>query len=261
MNKRIRKETGTGLVGLFGSYWRRLPENFRWNIEDTFQPEDIEERLLPNEEPQLEIRLAWYRDIVGGIVFGYFNYVLGVTFLLVAGLLLYALISSTFAWYFSLTPFLLLLVLLFYALTQRIEYRQWRLLKTNARLIISIPQPGSLFLVDNIELKGLPQVVDTNWSRNPIWRVFQFVTGARDLYLSLAAYRFVEGTARVGDALIIPDVMPDQVFALKRIIFSVPGGGPQKVTFAGPQEVTISSPVKVSFSSENSEPEEEEESK
>ena len=150
MSKRNRAETGTGFLGLLGSYWRRLPQNFRWNIEDTFQPEDLEERLLPNEEPQLEIRLAWYRDIVGGLVFHYFNYVLGTTFLLASGLLLYSLFDAAFAWYFALVPFALLIVLSIYAIMERIEYRQWRLLKTNARLIISIPQPGSLFLVDNI---------------------------------------------------------------------------------------------------------------
>lgn len=223
MSNRNRRETGTGFTGLLGSYWRRLPQNFRWNIEDTFQPEDLEERLLPHEEPQLEIRMAWYRDIVGGIVFHYFNYVLGITLLLVAAVLLYAIRTGGISLYWAFAPIVLLLILIVYAVIERIEYRQWRLLKTNARLIISIPQPGSIFLVDNIELKGLPQVVDTNWSRNPLWRIFQFFTGARDLYLSLAAYRFVEGTARVGDALVIPDVMPDQVFELKRLIFKVPG--------------------------------------
>lgn len=261
MSKRNRREAGTGLTGLLGSYWRRLPQNFRWNIEDTFQPEDLEERLLPNEEPQLEIRMAWYRDIVGGIVFHYFNYVLGVTLLLMAGLLLFTLITDRFAWYFALIiPAALLIALVIYATLERIEYRQWRLLKTNARLIISIPQPGSLFLVDNIELKGLPQVVDTNWSRNPVWRVFQFLTGARDLYLSLAAYRFVEGTARVGDALVIPDVMPDQVFALKRLIFTIPGGGPQKVVFPSPQEVVFPAPVKVYLAPDPGDDEEDEDS-
>jgi len=245
MSKHRPNEAGTGFTGLLGSYWQRLPQNFRWNIEDTFQPEHLEARLLPNEEPQLEIRMAWYRDIVGGIVFHYFNYVLGITLLLASGILLYALFNPLFSAYFAFAPFVLLVILIIYAVMERIEYRQWRLLKTNARLIISIPQPGSLFLVDNIELKGLPQVVDTNWSRNPVWRVFQFVTGARDLYLSLAAYRFVEGTARVGDALIIPDVMPDEVFALKRLIFTIPGGGPQKVVFPSPQEVVFPSPQKV----------------
>ncbi len=245
MSKQRRKEAGTGFTGLLGSYWHRLPQHFRWNIEDTFQPEALEERLLPNEEPQLEIRMAWYRDIIGGIVFDFFNYVLGATLLLASGLLLYSLFHPTLSPYFALAPFALFIVVVVYAVLERIEYRQWRLLKTNARLIISLPQPGSLFLVDNIELKGLPQVVDTNWSRNPLWRLFQFVTGARDLYLSLAAYRFVEGTARVGDALIIPDVMPDDVFALKRLIFTIPGGGPQKVVFPSPQEVVFPSPQQV----------------
>ncbi len=258
MSKRRRTEAGTGFTGLLGSYWHRLPQNFRWNIEDTFQPEDLEARLLPNEEPQLEIRMAWYRDIVGGIVFHYFNYVLGITLLLASGILLYSLFNPLVSPYLAFAPFGLLLVLIVYAIMERIEYRQWRLLKTNARLIISIPQPGSIFLVDNIELKGLPQVVDTNWSRNPVWRVFQFITGARDLYLSLAAYRFVEGTARVGDALIIPDVMPDEVFALKRLIFTVPGGGPQKVTFTGPVEVVFPSPQKVIPTDELDEEEEDE---
>lgn len=232
-------------MGLIGAYWRRLPEHLRWNIEDTFQPENLEERLLPNEEPQLEIRLAWYRDIVGRLIFDHFRKILGATLVIVVILLIVMVTTAAFNWYYALTPFVLLLALAGYAIKERIEYNQWRLLKTNARLIISIPQPGSLFLVDNIELKGLPQVVDTNWSKNPLWRLFQFFTGARDLYLSLAAYRFVEGTARVGDALIIPDVMPDQVFALRRLIFAIPGGGPQKVTFAGPQEVIFPSPQKV----------------
>ncbi len=245
MRRQNRRVEGTGFIGLVGAYWRRLPEHLRWNIEDTFQPENLEERLLPNEEPQLEIRLAWYRDIVGRLIFDHFREIFGVTLVLVVILLIVMVVTAAFTWYYALIPFALLLVLAGYAVKERIEYSQWRLLKTNARLIISIPQPGSLFLVDNIELKGLPQVVDTNWSKNPVWRLFQFVTGARDLYLSLAAYRFVEGTARVGDALIIPDVMPDQVFALKRLIFTIPGGGPQKVSITGAVDVVFPSPQKV----------------
>ena len=254
MSKRRPREAGTGFIGLLNSYWHRLPRNFRWNIEDTFQPEALEERLLPNEEPQLEIRMAWYRDIIGGIVF---HYLLGATLLFSSALLLLSLFSLVLSPYLALIPFGLLIILIIYGTLERIEYRQWRLLKTNARLIISLPQPGSRFLVDNIELKGLPQVVDTNWSRNPVWRVFQFITGARDLYLSLTAYRFVEGTARVGDALIIPDVMPDDVFALKRLIFTIPAGGPQKVVFPSPQEVVFTEPQKVIPTDEYNEAEEE----
>jgi hypothetical protein len=213
---------GGGLWGWFMGHWKeRLPENFRWQLEDTFQPEDIAERLLPYEEPQLEIRLAWYRDILGILVFHNFRLLLGVT-VIVALILLFVSFTLAFSFLWALLPFALLIMLVVAAFRKRVEYLQWRLLKTNARLIISIPQHGSFPLVDNIELKGVPTVVDTNWSKSPMWRVFQFFTGARDLYLSLAAYRFVEGTARVGDALVIPDVMPRDIFELKKLVFAVP---------------------------------------
>jgi hypothetical protein len=223
--RRQTRQVGTGFIGWLDSQWKRLPEDFRWNIEDTFLPEDIAERLLPGEEPQLEIRLAGYRDILGHIIFGFFIWVLGITIAAAVGTAVYLLrdgANMTRALLYALVPFGILIILVIVAIQERIEYSQWRLLKTNARFIISIPQPGSRFLVDNIELKGMPSVIDTNWSRNPIWRVFQFFTGARDLYISLAAYRFVEGTARVGDALIIPDVMPHDVFELRKLVFIVP---------------------------------------
>lgn len=226
------------------SQWKRLPEGFRWNIEDTFLPEDIAERLLPGEEPQLEIRLAGYRDILGHIVLHYFIWILLVTIAVAVGTAVY-LVRDGFALrtalLYALVPLGFLILLVFVAIQERIEYSQWRLLKTNARFIISIPQPGSKILVDNIELKGMPNVIDTNWSRNPVWRVFQFFTGARDLYISLAAYRFVEGTARVGDALVIPDVMPKDVFELRKLVFTVTKKPPkpQKVEFPSPQKVII----------------------
>ena len=50
--------------------WKRLPTNFRWNIEDSFQPEDISERLLPDETPVLQIGLAWYRAFPANIIPG-----------------------------------------------------------------------------------------------------------------------------------------------------------------------------------------------
>jgi hypothetical protein len=244
MSKHRRtRQVGTGFTGWLTSQWKRLPENFRWNIEDTFLPEDIAERLLPGEEPQLEIRLAGYRDILGHIVFNFSIWVLGVTLVIAVGTAVYMVrdgLAIKTALLYALIPFGALILMLIVAIQERIKYQQWRLLKTNARFIISIPQPGSKILVDNIELKGMPNVIDTNWSRNPVWRVFQFFTGARDLYISLAAYRFVEGTARVGDALIIPDVMPKDVFELRKLVFSVPSPPkPQKVEFPSPQKVII----------------------
>lgn len=203
----------------FVNIWKKLPEGFRWNLEGTFQPESIEERLLPGEEPLLIVRIAWYRNIIARFVFRYLIALMVLT--VFASILIYLRVYTDpyLDWYWATLPIFVFLILLVTAIMQRIHYLQWRILKTNARLIISIPQPGTAFLIDNIELKGLPAVLDPNWSRNPVWRIFQFFTGARDMYISLSAYKFVEGTARVGDALIIPDVMPDEFFELKRLIF------------------------------------------
>ena len=221
-HKEESDELGVGFLGWLTSLWKRLPENFRWNLEDTIQPEDISERLLPGEEPQLEINIAWYRDILGDIVLEGFRWVALAT--AVAMILLYIFTrNSPNVYYWTFAPLLIVVVLVILGIKERIEYRQWRLLKTNARLIISLPQQGAWPLVDNIELKGLPTVLDTNWSKSPVWRTFQFFTGARDLYISLSAYKFLEGSARVGDALIIPDVMPRDVFELKKLVFNVPG--------------------------------------
>ncbi len=207
---------GHGVLAWLNRQWKRLPESFRWNIEDTFQPEDIAERLLPGEEPQLEIGLAWYRDIYGRIMF---DYTAIVTLLTVIVTLL--IVFSSLNILYALLPPLIFIIALFTAIYEHIIYKQWRLLKTNARLIISVPQPGSTLipLVDNIEIGGLPKVMDTNWSPNPLWRTFQFFTGARDVSLSLGGYQFETG--KVKDPLIIPDMMPDDIFKLRRLIFPV----------------------------------------
>jgi len=213
-----------GFINWLVRQWKRLPASFRWNIEDTFQPEDIAERLLPGEEPELEVRLAWYRDIIGELVFRFFVLLVIITLAMTAVLVVWSVFIGGLSLWWALLPPALLLLLIITAIQERIHYLQWRLLKTNARLIISVPQQGAnLPIVDNIELKGLPAVVDTNWSPSLFWRTFQFFTGARDLAISLQGYRFIEGTARVADSLTMPDVMPDDVFELKRLIFRVPG--------------------------------------
>lgn len=175
---------------------------------------------MPGEELQLEIHLAWYRDILGRLLIDRFGW-----FLLLAGVVTFitAVLTATqnYHWGIAFIPAFLFGSLFLLALYQRIIYQQYRLQKTNARFIVSIPQPNGFPLADNIELKGLPQVVDPNWSKSFFWRVFQFFTGARDIYISLVAYQFVEGTAKVGGALIIPDVMPEDVFELKRHVFGM----------------------------------------
>ena len=138
------------------------------NIQDSFKPSDLEDRLLPGEELQLEIHLAWYRDILGRWIIDRFGW-----FLLLAAVIIFitAVITSTqnYHWGIAFIPAFLFLSLFLLAMHQRIIYLQYRLQKTNARFIISIPQPNGFPLADNIELKGLPQVVDPNWSKSFIW--------------------------------------------------------------------------------------------
>jgi hypothetical protein len=211
-------EIRTGSFGWFTKYWKRLPTNFRWHIEDSFQPEDIAERLLPGEEPILQIGLAWYRAFPANIIFRYFGLFVILTIVITVILLILAYFDK-FGYIFAIIPGLLLISIVAGSAQQYIIYNQWRVLKTNKRLIISLPQPNGFPLVDNIELKGMPTVIDTNWSRNPAWRFFQFFTGSRDMYISMVAYKFNENTARVGDALIIPDVTLRDVLEFKKVVF------------------------------------------
>ncbi len=203
----------------FTKIWKRLPTSFRWNIEDSFQPEDISERLLPDETPELQIGLAWYRAFPANIIFRYFG-VLAVLTLVATAVLLILGLLNVLGFIFTIIPILLLISIVAGSAQQYIVYNQWRVLKTNKRLIISLPQPDGFPLVDNIELKGVPTVVDTNWSKNPVWRFFQFFTGARDMHISMVAYKFDENTARVGNSLVIPDVMLQDLLEFKKIVFT-----------------------------------------
>lgn len=213
------RNTSTGPLGWFNTRWKRLPTNFRWHIEDSFQPEDISERLLPGEVPILQIGLAWYRAFPANIIFRYLNLLIILTIASTAVLLLLG-YFQVMSYLFAIFPPIFLASMVFGSARQYIVYNQWRVLKTNKRLIISLPQPKGFPLIDNIELKGMPAVIDTNWSRNPGWRIFQFFTGARDMYISMVAYKFNEDTARVGDALIIPDVTLRDVMEFKKVIFT-----------------------------------------
>ncbi len=212
------RRASTGTLGWARRRWKRLPTDFRWHIEDSFQPEDISERLLPGETPILQIGLAWYRAFPANIIFRYLTLLIVLTIVCTAVLLLLGYLQILSYW-FALVPVVAVVSLVSGSARQYIVYNQWRVLKTNKRLIISLPQPKGFPLIDNIEIKGMPTVIDTNWSRNPGWRVFQFFTGARDMYISMVAYKFNEDTARVGDALIIPDVTLRDVLEFKKVVF------------------------------------------
>ncbi|MCI0399044.1 MAG: hypothetical protein L0332_04965 [Chloroflexi bacterium] len=222
-------------LGQLQGLWERVPRDIRLNLEHNFLPEDPLDRPLPGERVQLVIRMALYRDLIGHIYFHHFRLVLFITLVLCALMALVVLFSGLSP-LIILIPLALLILVGALAFKERIEYIQRQLIKTNARLIISIPQHGAFPLVDNIEIKGVPTVLDTNWSRNPLWRIFQAATGARDLYISLTAYQFVEGAARVRDALIMPDIMPNEVFELKKLVFTT---APPPTRFVEPQEVVV----------------------
>ena len=209
-----------GIFGQLNGLWQRLPRNIRLNLENNFLPENPLDRPMPGEEVLLEIRMADYRDLVSHFVLDFFYQVLAL--FVIATLLLFGVaVLAGFTPWLALIPLLGFIGLFTYAVYERVEYTQWRLVKTNARLVISLPQHNAWPLVDNIELKGMPNVVDTNWSKSPLWRLFQAVTGARDVYISLVGYQFQEGSARVVGALVIPDIMPNDIYELKRQIFRV----------------------------------------
>ncbi|MCL4869727.1 MAG: hypothetical protein KJ063_12235 [Anaerolineae bacterium] len=214
--------------GQLSDLWHRLPHDFRRNIENNFLPENPMERPIPGEEVQLEIRPAWYRDIFGHLFFHNTWQIVVISLLIMVVLGIIAFVFQFTFWVIVISP-LSFLTFALYAFRERIAFMQYRLVKTNARLVISLPQTGGWPFIDNIELKGLPVVLDTNWSHHPIWRLFQTFTGARDLYISMSAYQFSEGAAKVKDALFIPDVMADDAFQLKRLVFPPPDNKPGKV--------------------------------
>jgi hypothetical protein len=220
--------------GQLVSLWNRLPPDTRRAIERNFLPEDPTKDFLPGEKVQLEIKMAWYRDLLGHYVFHFFGQLFLIVVLLATILWALSYIAD-FTPLIGLIPFVLFIIVVLYAFYERLEYLQWRLIKTNARLIISIPIHNQFPFVDTIELKNMPTVIDTNWSTNPWWRVFQMATGARDLYLSLVGYQFTPGSAKVRDALVIPDVMPNDVYEFRKLIFNIPS--PQPVQFLTPQKV------------------------
>lgn len=192
-----------------------LPQDFR----RIFLPDDAYEQLIEGEEMLLEIHLAWYRNFVGQLIY---NYVFIVFLLTVVSSVLGIMFATQFGLDSTLTgiaPWVLLIALCIYALYERFTYLQWRLVKTNQRIIITMPQPGTWYLVDTIEMNNNPSVLDENWADAGIRRMFQALTGSRDLYISLVGLQFDQGTARVKDALVIPDVGHADVVKLKELVF------------------------------------------
>ena len=176
-------------------------------------------RLLRDEEIQIEIRQAWYRQAVPMTILRYWFLILAVAEILgmALGYLLYQLDGLLIV---GGIVFLLFLALVTQAAQERLRYKQWLLLVTNRRTIVYMPVPKSRFLGDNVRLQaGKIQVVDVSLSPNQWWRIWQLLTGARDLVISISGYEFKPDAAEVKGGLVIPDVMLEDVSRLEEIVF------------------------------------------
>lgn len=194
---------------------RFLPEH----IQRIFLPDDTYRQLMDGEELQIEIHLAWYRNFAAELLFTYPFIIFLIT---IVSSLLAAMIAVRISFNLVVAasiPWGLLIAFSLYAIYQRFTYLQWRLVKTTKRIIITMPQPGTWYLVDTIEMNNLPSVLDENWADSGLRRTFQALTGSRDLYISLVGLQFDQGTAKVKDALVMPDVTHTDAEKLKRLVF------------------------------------------
>jgi hypothetical protein len=106
------------------------------------------------------------------------------------------------------------------ALDDILLYEQWQFIVTDKRIILVTPDPDRHGRADAIYLKGGGiRVLDTNWSKNPLWGLYQATTGARDVMLSMGGYEFREEGAKVKGGLRFPDVMPEDIKRLEELIF------------------------------------------
>lgn len=208
-------------------YVARLTENI-WlnilpeNVHDIFLPQDINKELNDGEVVQMVLYQAWYRNFS---VFVLFNYPLPILLALFASTLAIAIFEVDIGLFEDqiwnlIVPIVLFLIWGIYAVYENFRYLQWRLVLTNNRLIFATPQRDAWYLSDNIEMNGKPKIIDTNWTDSQALRLLQMVTSSRDLAISLAGLQFVQGTAKVKDALVMPDVNLAKVEELKRMILS-----------------------------------------
>ena len=118
------------------------------------------------------------------------------------------------------TAVVLALFLIFQAAQEWLNYNQWQFIVTNKRFILITPHPQRRGFADVIYLKGGKiQVLDTNFSKNPLWGMFQMIQGTRDVMLSMSGYEFQETGAQVKGGLRFPDVKPEDIRRLEELIF------------------------------------------
>jgi hypothetical protein len=174
--------------------------------------------LLDGETIQLELRPAPYRDAIPRRILQLWWLIILISLLLMLLLGYLAVLggNSPFVGILGFFP----LMLVAWAIDERLQYEQWRLILTNWRTIIFMPDPKAWGRVDSIRMgAGKISVIDTNFSPSAWWGIFQTWTGARDLVISMSGYAFKEGRAEVQGGLTIPDVMPGDIKKLEEKVF------------------------------------------
>ncbi len=191
--------------------WRGLVHRLR----ASFLPEI---HRFEGEEDRLVIRMAPYRKAIPMLGFKIAG---GMTVLaVIGGIVEFFIAPQSPAGAIASVLGLAALALTAQFTYELLLYYQWQFIVTNRRIILITPDPDKNFYADAIYLKGgRIQVMDTNWSKNPFWGIFQAIYGSRDVVLSMAGYEFAEKGARVKGGLRFPDVMPEDILELEKLIF------------------------------------------
>jgi hypothetical protein len=143
--------------------------------------------------------------------------------LLIPSLILFGIASLTQVDTVQLVSAITAIAALFFLFTSAQEwlnYNQWQFIVTDKRFILITPHPQRRGFADVIYLKGGKiQVLDTNFSKSPLWGLFQMMQGTRDVMLSMSGYEFLETGAQVKGGLRFPDVAPEDIRRLEELIF------------------------------------------
>ncbi len=193
--------------------WKLLEGVFR-TILETFLPKP---RYLEGEEVKQIIQMAQYRAEIPKLL-GAFGMIVLVPALIALGVTV--LYYSERERFIAAIFVIVALFFLFESAQEWLLYNQWKFIVTNKRFILITPHPERRGFADVIYLKGGKiQVLDTNFSKSPIWGLFQAILGTRDVMLSMSGYEFKETGAQVKGGLRFPDVRPDDIKRLEELIF------------------------------------------
>ncbi|HOU15201.1 MAG TPA: hypothetical protein PKZ84_19015 [Anaerolineae bacterium] len=192
----------------------KLFERIAHPILETFLPKP---RYLEGEEVKQIIQMAQYRAEIPKLL-GAFGTLVFVPALI--GLGVTALYYSERERFIAAIFVIAALFFLFESAQEWLLYNQWKFIVTNKRFILITPHPERRGFADVIYLKGGKiQVLDTNFSKSPVWGLFQAILGTRDVMLSMSGYEFKETGAQVKGGLRFPDVRPEDIKRLEELIF------------------------------------------